>query len=107
MVERIKIGNQWYVKEAKAIVDPTTFRGCSHGRYTFNILTRGDDEIWKYSGWVESTGEAEIMDSTEFLIDFKNHQHDESLMADTSYSDQDELRELLIYVDNLGWLDKD
>ena len=107
MEDRIKIGNDWYVKEARVEIDPTTFRGCSYGRYTFNVLTRHEDEIWKETGWVDTTGVTEMMDNTDFLRDFRDFNHDESLMSDTSYSDQEDLRALLIYVTDLGWLDED
>jgi len=113
MENRIKIGDQWYVKEQRSSEDPTMFRGCSLGIYTCNILQEGLEKIMLGTCWVElSFGEYEvgaqheIMDNIEFLQDFRDSKHDKSLMEDTSYSNQDDLRQLLTYVTDLGWLQK-
>ena len=108
MENRIKIGDQWYVKEQRSSEDPTMFRGCSLGIYTCNILQEGLEKIVLGTCWVElpptSSSKHESMDNIEFLQDFRDSKHDKSLMEDTSYSNQDDLRQLLTYVTDLGWL---
>jgi len=106
MEDRIRIGNHWYVRERRAVQDPTMFRGCSFGKYSFNIIEI-DGRLSMDTCWIEATGEVDIMDNIDFLKDFRDGEHEEALMADTSYSSQEDLRELLIHVTSLGWLSND